>query len=111
MRKIAQATVLTAFSTLLGLIPLTASAQIAPNQVVICSSRAVKSTFKLDGKVQALEANECGTYSGRSTYLFYTEYGRNPRYTLKRVLAGGERYDFQQTPSGLDVVLVTPIPR
>ena len=112
MRKIAHATVLTAFSTLLGLIPLTTSAQIASSQVVICSSLAGRSTFKLDGKVQALGAKKCGTYSGRSTYLFYTEYGRNPRYTLKRVLAGGERYDFQQKPSGdLDVVLVTPIPR
>ncbi|PSB21593.1 hypothetical protein C7B65_03140 [Phormidesmis priestleyi ULC007] len=112
MRKSAHVAVLTAFSTLLGLLPLTASAQVAPNQTVICSSLAGRATFKLDGKVEALEAKQCRTYSGRSTYLFYTEYGRNPRYSLKRVLSGGEQYDFQKKPSGdLDVVLVKIIPR
>ena len=116
MRKIAQATVLTAFSTLLGLIPLTASAQIAPDRIVICSSLSRRATFKLDGKEEALEAKQCRTYSRRSTYLFYTYYLHNPlnggmQYrrmvptSLKRVLSGGEQYDFQTRSSGyLDIV-------
>lgn len=112
MRNVAHTTVLTALSTLLGLIPLAASAQIAPNQTVICSSLDSSATFKLDGKGEALEARQCRTYSGRSTYLFYTEYGRNPRYSLKRVLSGGEQYDFQKNQSGyLDVVKVEIIPK
>ena len=112
MCNIFHTTVLTASIALLGLIPLAASAQIAPNQTVICSSLDSSATFKLDGKGEALEARQCRTYSGRSTYLFYTEYGRNPRYSLKRTLSGGEQYDFQKKPSGeLDVVKVEIIPR
>ena len=102
MRKIVHATVVTTFSMLLGLIPLTASAQIAPNQIVICSSLSHRATFKLDGKEDALEPKQCNTYSGRSTYLFYTRYGYNPlnsemQYrrmvptSLERVLSGGEK--------------------
>ena len=116
MRKIVHATVLTTFNMLLGLIPLTASAQIAPDRIVICSSLSRRATFKLDGKEEALEAKQCRTYSGRSTYLFYTYYLHNPlnggmQYrrmvptSLKRVLSGGEQYDFQTRSSGyLDIV-------
>ena len=83
-----------------------------PTEVTICSSLNSSATFQLDGKGEALEARQCRTYSGRSTYVFYTEYGRNPRYSLRRVLSGGGHYDFQKKPSGdLDVVKVEIIPR
>ena len=70
MCNIVHTTVLTTSIALLGLIPLATSAQIAPNQTVICSSLDSSATFKLDGKGEALEARQCRTYSGRSTYLF-----------------------------------------
>ncbi|MFN4856267.1 MAG: hypothetical protein ACK5YH_11200 [Pseudanabaena sp.] len=112
MRKILQSIVLTVCSTLSSLFPLAASAQPTPSRMVICSSLSSKATFNLDGKAEALDAKQCRTYSGRYTYLFYTEYGRNPRYSLERVLSGGKRYDFQKKPSGdLDVVEVKIIPR
>ncbi|MBL1178543.1 hypothetical protein [Pantanalinema sp. GBBB05] len=96
MRKLAQVTVLTAFSTLLGFIPLAAYAQSA-TQVVICSGQGVKGnfTFKLNGKAEALQPGKCGTFSGASTFLFYTEYGRNPRLILERQLRGGGRYQIE----------------
>jgi hypothetical protein len=113
MIKIVHATALiAAFGTLSGLLPLAASAQLSPSQIVICSSLSSNATFKLDGKAEALEAKQCRTYSGLYKSVFYTEYGRNPRYVLKRVLSGGNRYDFQQKPSGdLDVVEVQVISR
>ncbi|MEI6443371.1 MAG: hypothetical protein WCO29_09670, partial [Nostocales cyanobacterium ELA583] len=115
MRKIARAAVLTTFSTLLGFVPLAVNAQQIPtNSVIICSSipGGGKASFKLNGKVQYLKSGDCGTYSGASIFLFYTEYGRNPRYVLQRQLAGGGQYDFQKTKSGdLDVVPVKFIPK
>ncbi|MFZ4556385.1 MAG: hypothetical protein ACOYN8_08410 [Pseudanabaena sp.] len=112
MIKIIHATALIAFGTLSGLFPLAASAQLTANQIVICSSLSSKATFKLDAKGEALDAGQCRTYSGRFTYRFYTEYGRNPRYVLDRVLSGGNQYDFQKKPSGaLDVVKVQFIQR
>jgi hypothetical protein len=97
MYKIAQATVLTAFSTLLGFMPLAAHAQIGATQVVICSGKGVQGnfTFKLNGKAEALQPGKCGTFSGASTFLFYTEYGRNPRLILERQLSGGGRYQIE----------------
>ena len=112
MIKIVHATALIAFSTLSGLFPLAASAQLTFNQIVICSSLSSKATFKLDGKGEALDAGQCRTYSGRFNYRFYTEYGRNPKYVLDRGLTGGKQYDFQKKPSGdLDVVEVEIIRR
>lgn len=70
MPTIAQATLLTAFSTLLGLMPLAAPAQTA-TQVVICSGKGVKGnfTFKLNGKVEGLNPGKCGTFSGAAAFV------------------------------------------
>lgn len=113
MRKIVHATVLTTFSTLLGLIPLAVSAQIAPNQVEICSSLPDKATFKLNGKGEELKPTQCRTFSGSSpTFLFYTEYGdgTGERYSLERRLPGGMRYKFEQTQAKPKRLNVTPAP-
>ncbi|MBE9107322.1 hypothetical protein IQ229_21040, partial [Nostoc cf. edaphicum LEGE 07299] len=67
---------LSALSTLLGFVPLAVNAQQIPtNSVVICSSIPGGGTasFKLNGKVQRLQSSKCSTYSGASTFLFYTE--------------------------------------
>jgi hypothetical protein len=96
MRNVIYLTVLTAFSTVLGFVPLSVNAQ-APNQVIICGGEGAigrgKITFNLNGKGQAITGNECRTFSGASTFLFYTEYGRQPRYILERQLKGGGRYN------------------
>ena len=95
MRNVTHAVVLTALNTLLGFVPLAVNAQIAPNQVVLCGGEGVKGriTFNLNGKGQALTGSECRTFSGASTFLLYTEYGRQPRYILERQLMGGGRYN------------------
>jgi hypothetical protein len=95
MRNVIHLTVLTVFSTVLGFVPLAVNAQIAPNQVIICGGEGVKGkiTFNLNGKGQALTGSECRTFSGASTFLLYTEYGRQPRYILERQLRGGGRYN------------------
>ncbi|AFZ05094.1 hypothetical protein Osc7112_0489 [Oscillatoria nigro-viridis PCC 7112] len=95
MRNVISITVLTVFSTVLGFVPLAVNAQIAPNQVAICSGEGVQARFhfKLNGKGEALDLRECRTFSGASTFLLYTEYGRQPRYILERQLRGGGRYN------------------
>jgi hypothetical protein len=99
MRKIAHATFLTAFSTLLGLVPLTAFAQISPNQIIICNRLNGQASFKVDGKGVALKPSECRNFSGSTTFRFYTEYGdgTGARYSLERRLQGGERYKLYLT--------------
>jgi hypothetical protein len=96
MHKITRATVLTAFSTLLGFMPLAAHAQ-TTTQVVICSGKGVKGnfTFKLNNKLEGLNPGECGTFSGARSFVFYTEYNRNPRLILERQLNGGGRYQIE----------------
>lgn len=105
MRNVTHAAVLTALSTLLGFVPLAVNAQIAPNQVVICSHTGVtgRITFKLNGKAEALTPSQCRTFSGASTFLFYTEYGRQPRYILERQLSGGGRYNVTLKSGRLEV--------
>jgi hypothetical protein len=101
--------VLTAFSTMLGFVPQAVNAQIGPNQVVICSGRGVQATFgfKLNGKGTSLKLRDCATFSGSSTFLLYTEYGRNPRYILERQLSGGSRYEIKLTGGRYEVVPVS----
>ncbi|MFB2972821.1 hypothetical protein ACE1CD_28005 [Aerosakkonema sp. BLCC-F183] len=105
MRNVTNAAVLTAFSTVLGFVPLAVNAQIAPNQVVICSHTGVTSriTFRLNGNAEALNPSQCRTFSGASTFLFYTEYGRQPRYILERQLSGGGRYNVTLKSGRLEV--------
>jgi hypothetical protein len=116
MRKIAHPTVLTALSTLLGLVPLTAFAQITPNQIIICSKLTEQSSFKLNGKGEVLKPNQCRTFSGSTTFSFYTEYGdgTGARYSLRRELKSGDRYKFEQTSNPpkrrLDIKLDPIIP-
>lgn len=106
MRNVNKVAVLTALSTVLGFVPLAVNAQaIAPNQVVICTHTGVteRITFRLNGKLEALTPSECRTFSGASTFLFYTEYGRQPRYILERQLSGGGRYNVTRTSGRYEV--------
>ena len=108
MRKNIPVAVLAAFSTMLGFVPLAVNAQIAPNQVIICSGKGVQGrvTFKLNGKSEGLDLGKCRTFSGASTFLFYTEYGRNPRFIIERQLSGGGQYQLEYNNQRYEVVPV-----
>ena len=108
MIKIVHATALIVFGTLSGLLPLAASAQIAPNQITICNRRTVESSFKVNNKGATLKPAECRNFSGSTTFQFYTEYGdgTGARYSLDRKLLGGQRYKLYQSqpkPQRLDI--------
>lgn len=112
MIKIVHATALIAFGTLSGLFPLAASAQIAPDQIIICSQLSGKSSFKLNDKGEELKPSQCRTFSGSTNFRFYTEYGdgTGERYSLDRQLQGGQRYKFEQIQARPKRLNVTPFP-